>query len=145
MSLLTNFFKESDTKLGVFYPNHYLIAVFLNLETAQQAIKTLRLAGFAEGEMVAAAGQDFIELAKEESGLGSFLMQALSRFFATEQKSHDSDLDLAQRGAAFVAVHCPTETTKEKAWNVLRAEAPLAARYYANDGIEHLAGDFTTD
>jgi hypothetical protein len=26
-------------------------------------------------------------------------MQALSRFFATEQMSHDSDLDLAQYGA----------------------------------------------
>ncbi len=32
MGLLTNFFKESDTQLGVFYPNHYLIAVFRNLE-----------------------------------------------------------------------------------------------------------------
>ena len=28
MSLFTKFFKESDTQLGVFYPNHYLIAVF---------------------------------------------------------------------------------------------------------------------
>ena len=48
MSLLTNFFKESDTQLGVFYPNHYLVAVFRNLETAQQVVKKLRLAGFAE-------------------------------------------------------------------------------------------------
>ena len=114
MSLFTNFFKESDTQLGVFYPNHYLIAVFRNLETAQQAVKKLRLAGFAEDEVIAAAGQDFIALAKEETGLGSFLMQALSRFFATEQMSHDSDLDLAQHGAAFVAVHCPHEKTKRK-------------------------------
>jgi len=28
---------------------------------------------------------------------------------------------------------------------VLEAEGPLAARYYANDGIEHLAGDFDTN
>jgi hypothetical protein len=48
MSLFTKFFKESDTQLGVFYPNHYVIAVFRNLETAQQAVKKLRLAGFAE-------------------------------------------------------------------------------------------------
>jgi hypothetical protein len=79
MSLFTKFFKESDTQLGVFYPNHYLIAVFRNLETAQQTVKKLRLAGFAEDEVIAAAGQDFIALAKEETGLGSFLMQALSR------------------------------------------------------------------
>ena len=45
MSLFTNFFKESDTQVGVFYPNHYLIAVFRSLETAQQAVKKLRLAG----------------------------------------------------------------------------------------------------
>ena len=124
MSLFTNFFKESDTQLGVFYPNHYLIAVFRSLETAQQAVKKLRLAGFAEDEVIAAAGQDFIALAKEETGLGSFLMQALSRFFATEQMSHDSDLDLAQHGAAFVAVHCPHEKTKKEAWNILKRSLP---------------------
>jgi hypothetical protein len=71
MSLFTKFFKESDTQLGVFYPNHYLIAVFRNLETAQQTVKKLRLAGFAEDEVIAAAGQDFIALAKEETGLAT--------------------------------------------------------------------------
>jgi hypothetical protein len=145
MSLFTKFFKESDTQLGVFYPNHYLIAVFRNLEAAQHAVEKLRLAGFAEDEVIAAAGRDFTELAKEETGLGSSLMQAISRFFATEQISHDSDLDLAQHGAAFMAVHCPSEETKKEAWNVLQPEAPLAARYYTNMGIEHLAGDFTTN
>jgi hypothetical protein len=144
MSLLTKFFKESDTQMGIFYPNHYLIAVFRNLETAQLTVRKLRLARFAEDEVIAVGGQDFIALAKEETGPGSFLMQALSRFFATEQLSHDSDLDLAQHGAAFVAVHCRHEKTKEAAWNVLQPASPLAARYYANDGIEHLAGDFTT-
>jgi hypothetical protein len=145
MSALAGFFKESDTQLGVFYPKHYLIAVFRNLETAREAVRKLRLAGFAGDEAIAVAGEDVIELAKEETGPGTFLMQALSRFFATEQMSHDRDLDLAQQGAAFVAVHCPAEKNKEEAWNVLQAEVPLAARYYANDGIEHLAGDFTTN
>jgi hypothetical protein len=144
MSLLTNFFKESDTQLGVFCPNHYLIAVFRKLETAQRAVEKVRITGFAQDEVISAAGPDFIQLAKEETGLGSFLMQALSRFFGTEQMSHDGDLDLAEKGAAFVAVHCPTEKTKTEAWKVLQPEAPLAARYYANDGIEHLAGDVIT-
>ena len=31
MSTLKGFFKESDTQLGVFYPKHYLIAVFRDL------------------------------------------------------------------------------------------------------------------
>jgi hypothetical protein len=145
MSLLTNFFKESDTRLGLFYPNHYLIAAFWNLGTAQRAVNKLLLASFSEDEVIAAAGQDFIELATEESGVANFLMQALSRFLATEQMYRDSDLYLARHGAAFIAVHCQTEKTKKEAWDVLRSEFPLAARYYANDGIEHLAGDYFTD
>jgi hypothetical protein len=145
MSLLTHFFKESDTQLGVFYPNHYLLAVLWNFETAQRAAEKLRVMGFAQDEVIAAGGEDFIELSDEEAGIGSFVMQALSRFLATEQRSHDSDLYLAGHGAAFVAVHCPTKTTKQDAWGVLKSEAPLAARYYANDGIEHLAGDYFTD
>jgi len=145
MSTLKGFFKESDTQLGVFYPKHYLIAVFRHLATAQQAVAKLRLAGFAEDEAIAVAGEDVLELTKEESGPGSVLMQAVSRFFATEQVSHDRDLDLAARGAAFVAVHCPLPKTKDEAWKVPETEDPLAARYYASDGIDHLAGDFTTN
>ena len=145
MSLLTGFFKESDTQLGVFYPKHYLIAVFRDSRAAQQAVKELWTAGFAQDEAIAVAGQEFVDLAKEETGPGNFVMQALSRFFATEQKTHDSDLDRAHRGAGFVAVHCPTEDSKLSAWAVLEPAGPLAARYYGTAGIEHLAGDFTTN
>ena len=98
MSTLKGFFKESDTQLGVFYPKHYLIAVFRHLPTAQQAVAKLRLAGFAEDEAIAVAGEDVLELTKEESGPGNFLMQAVSRFFATEQVSHDSDLRSGRAG-----------------------------------------------
>jgi len=145
MSSLRHFFKESDTELEVFYPNHYLLAVLVNLEAAERAVSKLRDTNFAEDESIAVAGQDFLELASEETGLGSFLMQSLSRFFATEQKSHDSDLVMARHGAAFVAVYCPSEKTKQDAWGVLQSENPLAARYYGRDGIEHLAGDYLTD
>ena len=145
MSLLTGFFKESDTQLGVFYPKHYLIAVFRDSRSAQRAAQSLHQAGFPEDEAIAVTGQDFIDLAKEETGPGNFVMQALSRFFATEQKSHDADLNRAQHGAGFVAVHCRTDELKTDAWAVLEPEGPLAARYYAASGIEHLAGDFITN
>jgi hypothetical protein len=145
MSLLTGFFKESDTQLGVFYPKHYLIAVFRDSRASQQAVKELWETGFAEDEAIAVDGQEFVDLAKEETGPGNFVMQALSRFFATEQKSHDADLKRAQHGAGFVAVHCRTEKSKQKAWTILQPASPLAARYYCAGGIEHLAGDFTTN
>jgi len=145
MSQLTGFFKESDTQLGVFYPKHYLVAVFRDSRAAQQAVKELWTAGFAQDEAIAVAGQEFVDLAKEETGPGNFVMQALSRFFATEQKTHDSDLQRAQRGAGFVAVHCPTEEGKDQAWAMLQPAGPLAARFYGSAGIEHLAGDYTTN
>jgi hypothetical protein len=145
MSTLKEFFKESDTQLGVFYPNHYLIAVFRDFRPAQQALAKLRLAGFAEDEAIAVAGADVLELTKEQAGPGSALMQAVSRFFATEQVAHESDVHLAEQGAAFVAVHCRVAESKDEAWKAIEGEGPLAARYYANDGIEHLAGDFTTN
>jgi hypothetical protein len=101
----------------------------------------LRVAGFAEGEVIAAAGRDFVRLAEEEEhGVTHSLMQAISRFFATEQLSHDRDLELAGRGAGIAAVHCPTQEAKQKAWGIIETEAPLTARYYANDGVEHLKG-----
>ena len=145
MSLLTGFFKESDTQLGVFYPKHYLIAVFRDSRAAQQAVRELWTTGFAQDEAIAVDGQEFLDLANEETGPGNFVMQALSRFFATEQRTNDSDLDRAKHGAGFVAVHCPSDQSKQSAWRILQPEGPLAARYYCASGIEHLAGDFATN
>src|SRR3984957_20303457 len=106
MSLLTGFFKESDTQLGVFYPKHYLIAVFRDSRAAQQAVTEVWTAGFAQDEAIAVAGQEFVDLAKEETGPGNFVMQALSRFFATEQKTHDADLKRGNKGSGRLEGEC---------------------------------------
>jgi len=119
--------------------------VFRDSRAAQKAVKELWAAGVTVDEAIAVDGQEFMDLAKEETGPGNFVMQALSRFFATEQKTHDADLQRAQHGAGFVAVHCLTEESKQLAWTMLQPQSPLAARYYCADGIEHLAGDFTTN
>ena len=141
MPKLDEFFKGSQTTLGVFYPNHYLVAVFRDLAAAKKTVTKLHFAGFTRDAVIAAEGKDVIELAGE----GSPLMQALSRFFSTEQKFTDHDVEHARRGAGFLAVHCPTEDAKNKAWGVIEPEVPLDARYYASAGIEHLAGDLKTD
>jgi hypothetical protein len=145
MATLAGFFKESDTKLGIFYPNHYLVAVFRNVAAAGLAANKLRVAGFASDEVIATDGAEVVQLAREETGVGSVLMQGLSRFFATEQIYTDNDLEHARHGAGFLAVHCPTDLAKAEAWRLIQSEDPLDARYYSNDGIEHLAGDFKTD
>lgn len=145
MSALANFFHGSETRLGVFYPTHYLVAVFANPKLAAEAVSKLRGAGFSPSEAISTDGQAVIELDRDDTGLGGFIMQAMSRFFATEQKFTDHDLDHARHGAGFVAVHCETDQAKNTAWNVLKAQQPIDARYYAAGAIEHLAGDVTTD
>ena len=142
---MPTFSKKPTRLLDFFYPLHCLIAVFPSLDIAQQVSKKLRYAGFAEEDVVAAEGSDFVELEKEETGLGNFVMQELSRFIGAEQISTDHNLEFAHRGAAFVVVHCPTEKTKKEAWDVMKPSAPLAAHYYSKGSVDHLAGDFSTD
>jgi hypothetical protein len=145
MSVLADFFKGADTKMGVFYPNHYLVAVFRDPQKAALAVQKLWNAGFERSDAIATDGSAVVELDKEETGLTGFVMQAMSRFFATEQVFTDHDLEHARRGAGFLAVHCPSDDLKKKAWSIVKGEAPLDARYYGTDGIDHLAGDPKTD
>lgn len=145
MSVLADFFKGADTKLGVFYPNHYLVAVFRDPETAALVAQKLWNAGFERSDAIATDGKAVVELDREETGLAGFVMQAISRFFATEQVFTDHDLEHARHGAGFLAVHCPTDDLKKRAWNIVKVDAPLDARYYGSDGIDHLAGDVKTD
>lgn len=145
MAALSDFFQGSETTLGTFYPNHCLLAVFRNVETARHVVSKLINGGFTPDEAIAADGRELVELEKDHTSLAGFLMQSVSRFFATEQKFADHDIDHARHGAGFVAVRCRDEIRKEKAWNIVKVEAPLDARFYGLSGIEHLAGDAETD
>ncbi len=72
MSVKTSFFKESHTSLGVFYPMHYILAVFDTLAAAHRAEKHLRNSSFRDDDVLVASGPEFIELEKRETGgLGS--------------------------------------------------------------------------
>lgn len=144
MSHLGAFFKGSDTSLGVFYPQHTLIAIFPNIDRAFVAKQKLRGAGFSEDEVVAESGGDLVDLVQEESaksGLFGYLITELSRFLDTEATYTDRDVARAKQGAAVLAVHCADERTKNAAWRLVAPTEPVAARYYALSGIEHLAGD----
>jgi len=145
MSRLSEFFKETHTALGIFYPLHCMVAVFPTLVVAKQVREKLRNARFGEDDVIAADGAEFIELEKEETGLGSILMQELSRFLGAEQISTDHNLEFAEQGAALVVVHCPTEKLKDQAWEVVQSASPLAAHYYSRGSVDHLAGGFSTD
>ncbi|MEQ1946092.1 MAG: hypothetical protein ABL995_02820 [Bryobacteraceae bacterium] len=144
MSRLETFFEGGDTELGVFYPNHYLLAVFTDVAEANRAKEDLKRAGRAEEDVISASGEEVVDFAADhvlKDGLWGWLMTGASRLFGTEAVYADKDLAAAHRGAAFLAVHCPTELSKVEAWNRLEARTPIVARYYSSTGIEHLAGE----
>lgn len=143
MSQLATFFKGADTRLGVFYPDHALIAIFPNVKRAENAKGKLRGAGFSDDEAMVVPGVDLIDLVHEESargGLLGYLTKTVSRFLHTEVAYTDHDLMYAKQGAAVLAVHCLDQRTKKAAWQLIESTGPLAARYYTIGGIEHLAG-----
>jgi len=148
MSRLSAFFKDADTEFGVFYPKQYLLAIFPNLAEADLAKEQLSHAGRTDEDVISASGEEVVQFAEDhlvKDGLWGVLMREFSRRFGTEASYADDDLAAAKKGAAFVAVHCPTEKLKLEAWKVLEPRRPLVARYYSSggvfDGIEHLVGE----
>ena len=141
MSQLAVFFKGSDTELGVFYPAHYIIATFRNLDTAEHAAANLRRAGIARERYVVAPGRDFVDLMNEEKTLLGMVMTEVSRFIDTEAHYSDRDLKDAEHGAAILAVYCHDERAKDAAWQQIAPAQPIRARYYSLGAVEHLAGE----
>jgi hypothetical protein len=145
MSQLAGFFKGSDTHFGVFYPRHYLLAVFPDSARAHEARTKLQRSGFADDDVIAVSGEDVVEFADEylkKHGLWTMLMTELSRLIDTEAAYADHDLELARHGAGFLAVHCPRAAVKKSAWRLIEPMRPLAARYYGTTNVEHFAGEY---
>jgi hypothetical protein len=143
-SRLSTFFKDADTEFGVFYPKHYLLAIFSNLADADSVREELNYAGRVDEDVISVSGEEVVHFAEDhlvQDGLWGVLMTELSRMFGTEALYAEKDLAAAKNGAAFVAVHCPTERIKTEAWKLLEPRRPLAARYYSLGAIEHLAGE----
>jgi hypothetical protein len=149
MSRLSTFFKGDETKFGIFYPKHCLLAIFPNIEEAEHAKLELNRAGGRNEDAISASGEEVVQFAEEhliKDGLWGALMRELSRLSGTDESFADEDLEAAKKGAAFVAVHCPTQELKTEAWKVLEPTHPFVARYYAFggifDGVEHLTGKY---
>ncbi len=139
MTTLTNFFKESDSTLGVFYPNHYIIATFPTFETTQKAVLALRRQGIAEDEVLAIPGSELLKFFEEfraDSGLWASVLTMLSRSFGTEQAFADADVQSAYAGAGFLAVHSRDEPHAGHIKSVLLPFEPQAMHWYRNGGVE---------
>ena len=144
MSVLAEFFKGSETQMGIFAPRGYVVALFPDLHAAEKAERNLVDAGFPPDEVIAVAGADVVNLVKEEashSGVGAFLMQGLSRMFETEEVYADHDFKLASNGAGFLAVHAASDAKKHQAWKLIEPTNPIVARHYSLLGVEHFKGE----
>ena len=65
MSRLSTFFRNSDTEFGIFYPRHYLLAVFPNLADADGAKQELNHAGRMDDDMISASGDEVVHFAED--------------------------------------------------------------------------------
>lgn len=144
MSVLDEFFKGSENQMGIFAPRGYVVALFPDLSGAMKAERNLLDAGFPPEEVIAVPGEDVVSLVKEHashSGVGTFLMQGLSRMFETEEVYADHDFKLASEGAGFLAVHAASDAKKHQAWALIEPANPLVARHYSMVGVEHFKGE----
>lgn len=144
MSVLAEFFKGSETQMGVFAPQGYVVALFPDLEAAAKAERNLLEGGFSSDEVIAVPGADVVNLVKEEAkhaGVGTLVMQGLSRMFETEEVYADHDFELASRGAGFLAVHAANDAKKHQAWKLIEPANPIVARHYSMLGVEHFKGE----
>jgi hypothetical protein len=141
MTTLTDFFKESDSSLGVFYPKHYVIGTFPTLEKTEEAVQALRCAGFSDDEVLAVPGSEILQYFAEfraNASLWSSVMTTLSRAFGTEQVFADDDAELARSGAGFLAVHSPDDASTARVRSLVEPFAPRALHWYQSGGVQSL-------
>jgi hypothetical protein len=141
MSAVSGFFKDSDTKFGVFYPNNYIVGIFGSYDVARQAREALMSAGCSDENVLVLTGDEYRKMAEEirnESGLWSKLAAQLSRVAGTEELYLDDDLEHAKVGAAFLAVYCPTDEDSGRIRRTLEAFSPISLRRYSSLAVERM-------
>ena len=135
-----DFFKETDSSFGVFYPKNYVVAAFETLERAQEIEARFRADGFDADEVTAAPG-GFVVNEVESQKDANWLDRAragIAAAIGTETGYIDDDLKLARRGGAFLFVHVPDDPTMVRVRALLARAHPIYARRYLTGAIERL-------
>jgi hypothetical protein len=61
MNRLAAFFKDADSEFGVFYPKHFLLAIFPNLPDADRAKEEFTRAGRLEEDVISVSGEEVVK------------------------------------------------------------------------------------
>lgn len=133
-----DFFKESDTSFGLFYPLHYIVAAFENIEHADNARNRFLSEGFNSDNVATASGPYVVHHLESEEGAAWFdrLRAGIARIIGTEAGFLDDDIHLARRGGAFLFVYTPDEESTEQSRELIKRLHPIFARRYHRVGIE---------
>jgi hypothetical protein len=139
MSNLAQFFRDSPTSMGVFYPKDYAIITFRSYSVAQQATQTLLYAGLTPASVRFIPPNEFLAFLDEiESSLAGAVMTYLSRLTDTEAANALLDAERAKEGAAFVAVRCATPEEAQHVLGLIRQFQPMAMDHYERGGLQSL-------
>ena len=142
MTTVSSFFKhDAEQSFGVFYPTTYLVATFASHDLALQAKEELEANGFPGNDVLILRGEEFIALeekAHEDASLWSRITSHISKIVGTEELHLENDLKNARAGAAFLALHCPTQECGQQIYTLLKHLAPLSMRRYSTYTIDRM-------
>ena len=135
-----DFFKKSETSMGVFYPLHYIVAGYDNLDDAQAAENAFRESSVAAEDVRAATG-DFVAAQLESRGdrnVVNKIENELVKIFGTEKGYTTEDKQHAADGGAFLFVYAPKDEDAANAKLVFDRNPPVFARRYLRIAIEQI-------
>lgn len=131
------FFKGSDTSYGIFYPTDYFIAVFDSPETARRAEQVIRGAGYGEDDVQVVDSEYVLADIKERCTDAGWLDRIKRTFSVGSEASFwNDDMKWAEKGAGFLAVHCPTDGEAERIVKMIKPHNPKSMRRYLSFAIE---------
>lgn len=134
------FFKKSETSLGVFYPLHYIVAGYADLDDAKVAEAAFRDAGVASEDVRAAPGE-FVAAqleSRDDRNWMDKLENTVVKFVGTEKGYVNEDRNHAKGGGAFLFVYAPEDADAVKAKSVFAQHPPVFARRYLRIAIEQI-------
>ncbi|GAB3039950.1 MULTISPECIES: hypothetical protein [Oleiagrimonas] len=135
-----DFFKDSDSSFGLFYPLHYTMAAFEVDTHAERARQRFLEDGFAEDDVATASGPFVADRLESMDDANWFdrLRAQLADLVGTETGYLQDDRKLAQRGGAFLFVYTPDQDRIDRAHALIERLHPIYARRYHYAGIENI-------
>ncbi len=130
---------------GVFYPKHYIVAIFRDQRDADAAAASLAQAGFAQDDIRTWPGSDVVanhEAYVAERGI----LQKIGSLFPSEEHDVLNDyIEQARAGAVFLTVLAPEEAQRQAAAPLIAGNDGALMRYYGDNTITNFTLDDRSD